>query len=447
MKTVLSRFTTPQVMFSLAVAAVVALLFAFGHPAEALLIAPATVADLEEVVTALKTKTSEFKTGHDELKGHYDELKGRLAANETISTSLKESIDTALTKFNGFNGDMTELQQKLVALETQQKAGPQAEKSWGEQFVEGAAFKGYTEGATGSFKTSIDTKVTSAAAGGMIRSQRDDANIINLLRERRVVRDLLPTIATKTSSVDYTVQTSRTNNAAPVGEGLLKPTSDYVWGSATVVVRTLAHIAKITRQAMDDAQRLIGEIDSEMRYGLGYVEERQFLYGTGVGQNLHGIMPQAVTFARPAGITQMAGATNVDVLRIAMLINAIALMPADGIVLNDVDWAAIELLKTTDGAYLFANPQGTVGARMWGLPVVNTPAITVGEFLVGAFRMGATIYDRMDVEVLISTENVDDFEKNMATMRAEERVAIAVKRPAAFTKGVFATARAALAAA
>ena len=50
----------------------------------------------------------------------------------------------------------------------------------------------------------------------------------------------------------------------------------------------------------------------------------------------------------------------------------------------------------------------------------------------------------MAVEVLISTENVDDFEKNLATMRAEERVAIAVKRPTAFTKGTFSTARTAL---
>ena len=77
---------------------------------------------------------------------------------------------------------------------------------------------------------------------------------------------------------------------------------------------------------------------------------------------------------------------------------------------------------------------------MWGLPLVNTPAMTAGDFLVGNFQMGATIYERMGVEVLISTENVDDFETNRATVRAEERVAIAVKRPQAFTKGTFSTA-------
>jgi HK97 family phage major capsid protein len=78
-----------------------------------------------------------------------------------------------------------------------------------------------------------------------------------------------------------------------------------------------------------------------------------------------------------------------------------------------------------------------VEARLWGLPVVDTPAMAVDSFLVGAFRFGATLYDRMGVEILISTENADDFEKNLATMRAEERIALAVKRPASFVVGDF----------
>ncbi|WP_218662219.1 phage major capsid protein, partial [Enterobacter cloacae] len=62
-----------------------------------------------------------------------------------------------------------------------------------------------------------------------------------------------------------------------------------------------------------------------------------------------------------------------------------------------------------------------------------------GKFLTGAFNAGAQIFDREDANVVISTENADDFEKNMISIRCEERLALAVKRPEAFVYGSFST--------
>lgn len=424
-------------------------LFATGNAAAGVMFAMAGAADLEEIAREMKTATGAFDAARKEVKEGYEELTRKMGEQGTkVTQDLKDAIDKVIGDFNGkfsaLSGEQSALEQKLTAAAGQ--ANLVEAKSWGQQFVESTSVKNALEqGASFSGNARAEIKqVTSANAGGLILRPYRDPELVNLLRERRVVRDLLRTIAVNTSSVDYVTQTTRTNSAAPVAEGASKPYSDYAWASATAVIRTLAHLTKITRQAMDDAPRLVGEIDSEMRYGLGFVEERQFLYGSGVGQNLLGIMPQATAFALPAGFTRRAGTTKIDVLRVAMLQNAIALLPADGIVLHDVDWADIELTKTTDGAYLFANPQGQVSARMWTLPVVTTPAMTAGDFLVGNFTMGATVYDRMGVEVLISTENADDFETNRATMRAEERVGIAVKRPQAFTKGTFTSAVAAI---
>lgn len=421
-------------------------LFVTGNAAAAVMVAPLGAADLEELAGNMAAANASFKAAHKEVKDGYEELTRKMGEQGTkISTELKTELDKLLsdfnTKFEGLKGEMTALEQKTVQVRDKQE--PEV-KSWGQQFIEAPSFKAVSDAsAGGSFSGTCRTEVkqvNTAAAGGLILRPFRDSEIVNLLRERRVVRDLLTSIRVNTNAVDYVTQTTRTNNAAPVAESASKPYSEYAWGSATANIRTLAHLAKITRQAMEDAPRLVGEIDSEMRYGLGFVEERQFLFGNGTGQNLNGIMPQATAFAVPAGFVRRAGTTKIDVLRVAMLQNAVALLPADGIVLNDIDWADIELTKTTDGAYLFANPQGSVSPRMWALPVVTTPAMTADNFLVGNFTMGATIYDRMIVEVLISTENADDFETNRATMRAEERVGLAVKRPQAFTKGLFSTA-------
>jgi HK97 family phage major capsid protein len=118
-----------------------------------------------------------------------------------------------------------------------------------------------------------------------------------------------------------------------------------------------------------------------------------------------------------------------------MLQPVIALLPVSGTVLNPTDWTKIEMLKDGMGRYLIGDPQGVVQKRLWGLPVVDSLAMTAGTFLTGSFKQAAQIFDRMTVEILMSTENVDDFEKNMVSIRAEERLALVVKRPTAFITG------------
>ncbi|OPE25089.1 capsid protein, partial [Pseudomonas aeruginosa] len=116
----------------------------------------------------------------------------------------------------------------------------------------------------------------------------------------------------------------------------------------------------------------------------------------------------------------------------------LARLPASGHVLHFIDWAKIELTKDTLGRYILANPLGLAGPVLWGLPVVATEiAAFQGKFLTGAFQTGAQIFDREDANVVISTENADDFEKNMISIRCEERLALAVKRPEAFIFGTF----------
>lgn len=427
----------------MAILAIAAITFAFlGSPEAAavtLLMADPAGATLDELAEQFAKKSRDLDNIKSSLTGQYEELKGKTENNERIATSLKTAIDEALVTFNGMKTDLKDMEQRIAS---GLSAQPEAQKSIGQQFVESEAGKRLLASggkSRGTYGCEIKAVTSAAAGAGLIRSRREN-DIVALPRERFVMRDLLTVIPVQESSVDYPYQISRTNNAAPVAETAAKAYSDYAWGQKSVLVRTLAHLAKTTKQALADAPRLAGEIEQEMRYGLGYVEERQFLYGDNTGQNLHGIVPQATAFAVAAGYVPNALATRIDVLRLAALQASLALYPADGIVLNELDWALIELTKTTDGAYLLANPQGGIAPRMWNLPVVATPAMLAGDFLVGAFGSGATIYEREGVEVLISTENADDFEKNLATMRCENRVAIGVKRPGAFISGDFAAA-------
>ncbi|MRN50924.1 phage major capsid protein [Brucella sp. 10RB9214] len=200
----------------------------------------------------------------------------------------------------------------------------------------------------------------------------------------------------------------------------------------TTPVRTLAHIFKASRQILDDAPGLASYINARGTYGLKFVEEGQLLNGDGTGQNLHGILPQASAFA-PAFTPE--NETAIDRLRLAILQVILAEYPASGFVLHPTDWTKIELTKDLGGNYIVGNAQSPIGPSLWNLPVVQTQAISAGKFLTGAFNLGAQIFDRMGVEVLLSSENDKDFENNMFTIRIEERLALAVYRPEAFVTG------------
>ncbi len=91
---------------------------------------------------------------------------------------------------------------------------------------------------------------------------------------------------------------------------------------------------------------------------------------------------------------------------------ALAEYPPNGIVMNPIDWASIEMQKDTQGRYLIGNPQGTISPTLWGLPVVATQAMGVDKALVGAFNLAAQIFDRQDATVETSTEDGDKFTKN-----------------------------------
>ncbi len=353
-----------------------------------------------------------------------------------LAESVKEKADEALTEFNGLKARVHEIQQRLDRGEGPGKTEP--EKSFGEQFIENQAVKDWvstspTKGKTDMrFKATITSATTDAAgsAGAGVQVTRLPG-LLELPQRRLTVRDLISPGRMDGNSLEYVRETGFTNSAAPVAEGDPKPQSDLKFDLVTTSAKVIAHHMKASRQIIDDFSQLRSIIDQRLLYGLAYVEEGQLLNGDGTGQNLHGIIPQATAYA--AAFAPSAP-TAIDTLRLAMLQAVLAEYPATGHVLNPTDWARIELTKDTTGRYIIGNPQGTIGPTLWGLPVVATQAIAVDKFLTGAFRLGAQLFDRWDARVEVGYVN-DDFTRNLVTILAEERLALAVYRPEAFIYG------------
>ncbi|RVI62021.1 phage major capsid protein [Sinorhizobium meliloti] len=383
---------------------------------------------------ALEVK-AEFDKTMNQVKEIAEKALAEAAKGVGMTDDLKEKADESLLKMNALTEQVADIEQKL-ARGGGNKNTP--EKTIGEQFVEDQGVREWLQSSPSKGKADVRFKATitsattdtAGAAGAAVETTRLPG-ILALPQRRLTVRDLISPGRMDGNSLEYVRETGFTNSAAPVAETAAKPESDLKFDLVTTSAKVIAHWMKASRQILDDFSQLRSIIDQRLLYGLAYVEEGQLLNGDGTGQNLHGIIPQATAYA--AAFTPSA-ATAIDTLRLAQLQAALAEYPATGHVLNPTDWARIELTKDTTGRYIIGNPQGMIGPTLWGLPVVATQAIAVDKFLTGAFRLGAQLFDRWDARVEAGFVN-DDFIKNLVTILAEERLALAVYRPEAFIYG------------
>lgn len=397
------------------------------------------MADTDTIEKEFEGLTKKLKGAIETIEKKHDEIIGEMKSRGEATVETKATADKAIIELNSISTRLTEIEQKMV-----RKPGPGVpeRKSIGEMFVEDPKVKEFlaTNSKRGAVSVSLETKnitsgtgtVGSTASVGTSLVVPDRQSMVPLPMRTLVVRDLLTPGQTSSNNIEYPVMVTRTQNAAPVAEGATKPQSDLTFDLRPAPVRTIAHWFKASRQIMDDAPGLQSMIDGEARYGLAFLEDTEFLYGDGTGAHLNGIIPQASAYSAPFAPT---GETAIDRLRLAILQASLALYPATGMTLHPTDWAKIEMTKDGMGRYIVGNPVGQIAPTLWGLPVASTMAQTVGTFLVGAFRRGAQIFDRMSVEVLLSTEDQDNFVKNMITIRAEQRLALAVYRPTAFITG------------
>ncbi len=395
--------------------------------------------DQADLALTLKTLAEDLVKRDAEIDGLVQKATAEAASAAGVSAETKTALAEMATK-------ATEIQTRLADLE--QKAargsgggGQSAEiKSLGERFTESDEVSDFlakgSAGARGSalFELKAITSATADANGnaGTLLDPLRLPGIQQPLERTLTIRQLLTPGRISVASFEYFKESGYTNNAAMVAELALKPESTLKFTRATGNVRTLAHWVLASKQILDDVPQLQSYIDGRLRYGLAFVEENQLLLGDGTGENLLGLIPQSSDFDEAR---RQPGDTQIDIVRRAITQVRISELRATGIVLHPTDWEKIELTKTDDNAYIFANPQNMAQPRLWGLPVVDSTAMPEGEFLLGAFRLGAQIFDRETANVMISTEDRDNFVRNAVTIRAEERLALAVYREEAFVHG------------
>ena len=395
--------------------------------------------EFEAKLLGIETEIKKF------AEKHAEELKTMGAA----STETKAALEK-------LGNDWKETCLRLVAIEQKLDAGKfgggdgKEDKSAGELVVESDGFKALQKGAPRSGPVKIGSFHKTALINALGQNQplvppMRVPGIITPGLRRLTVRDLLPSIPTASNSIEFVKETAFTDNAAPqysagAYENVVKAESAMTFSLTPMPVSTVAHWIPVSRQLLEDAPAIQGYINTRLLYGLKLAEEGELLTGSGIQGHLSGLVTNATTFSTTNVNT--SSDTYIDVLRRAITQVQLSYFEPDGIIVHPSDWENIELTKESgtgisSGMYIYANPRVQSAPQLWGMPVVVTQAMTQGQFLVGAFQLGATIWDRADATVEISREHSDYFTRNMAAILCEERLALTVYRPLAFIYGGF----------
>jgi HK97 family phage major capsid protein len=291
----------------------------------------------------------------------------------------------------------------------------------------------------GEFKAPA-TQTTTWPAGVPILTDYD-RTIVQARRERPTIADLCGSGTISGNAISYFVEAAMQGGFATVAEGAAKPQVSF--DNPTAVVDALKKIAgwiDMTDEFIEDLGFLKSEIDTRLLYALTMFEESQLLSGNGTGQNLLGIRNRSGVQVQAAPAD---AADNADAVFQAMTkVSTATSLTADALVIHPLDYQEFRLSKDGNGQYFgggyfqgqYGNGSVMDNPNLWGLRTVVTTAATQGELLLGAFRVGATVYRKGGVRVEASNSHADNFTTNKVTVRAEERVALAVRYPAAFVK-------------
>jgi HK97 family phage major capsid protein len=256
------------------------------------------------------------------------------------------------------------------------------------------------------------------------------SSVVGPQHETRLL-DRLPVLPTSAPSIEYIRHLSTTGVPAITAEGQPKPELQFNTDRVIVAAQKIACHAALSWETLNDWDVFASYFTNELQRQVIDAENNELLNGDGTTGHLTGLL-------NTSGILSHATSTDTGLdsveLSIAALRTGTALAEANLLVLNPTTWSALRRSKDTQGRYLVdPDPTNAAGNQLWGVEVLPTTTIAAGVgALVDTRKLGYVVV--RESLLLRTGTNADDFSRNLVRWVAEERLALAVERPAAVCK-------------
>ena len=393
----------------------------------------------QDIVAAKRAAVRDFT---DEERKELEEIQQKVAAL-TAQIEQAEADEQLMKGFDGFDGGQEDEGGEGVQSKQALTLGHHFAKHVGK---DGLAKLKSTRGSALTVpefdtKANTDPNLSPAVFQTPLLTQVDQ--YMRRAFRRPSVADVLGsgTLGRGTNAVSYFIEGSVEGNFATVAEGAQKPQLHFTDPTMTTdAVKKIAGWWDTADEMIEDLDFWVSEINNRGLYQLAMVEESQLLNGDGTGTNILGLLQRS-------GIQTVVQAVAPDtaqdaIFRAITAVQTATGLAADAILINPADYQTLRLSKDANGQYFgggfFSGAYGQGGISfqppLWGLNTIVTAAVAAKTVVVGALGASTTVYRKGGVRVESTNSDLGKFTKDIVTTRIEERIALAVRMPAAVVK-------------
>ena len=377
----------------------------------------------DEIKQMLQDGVKEIET---QVKTALDNYNQELVKHGKVATDTTAKVDDLTAKLAEIKSQLVDLAQKQQSFSTTEHKITTV----GADFIKSDAFKQLVGSERERVRYEVKNTVLSDTTT-TFPDQRPGVIPGNFLPV--TIRSRIPVVTVTSNAVNALREASNTNNAAEVAQGASKPESAVTFEQYNVPIQTVAHWIKVSNQLLADAPAVAAYIDTRLRDGLAQRIERQILLGDGTTPNLSGLTDSG-NFTAYTPVTGANLADSINKAKYALWATGNA---PDTVIVNPADWSVMELTRDgSTGVYLYGTPGTIAGMTPFGVQVVLSNHMPAGYFLIGNLAGATNLFQRQGTTVEMGYIN-EDFTNNLVTIRAEERLGLAVDRPAAILYGAF----------
>jgi HK97 family phage major capsid protein len=372
----------------------------------------------EEMVKNFEAKIAE-KTEGLAGKSEIDALKSELASIKTIAE--KDQTEELKAKF-------VELESIVGAIKEAKKDNAEAKKSLLDMIKEkGQDIKDMVSKKAGAITLTLKAMQNpSDITLGSDYAQFVPGTERKPVRQPRIV-DLFRRIPVTTEYVKYREEEVVTRDAKVV---VACATSTHntkkTWKNQTVQIQKIRDFVDVCIDMIEDYSFVASEIEQLVNESVKLKEEFEIMLGTGNILSIDSISsvfdptnilaPYNGAFTS-ATIAELTAAMKAQIYTFGQENNFVA----DTIVMNYNDWVKFMHTKNADGDYLLPNFVVTGDAILNGMRIITSPIIAPNTLYVFDSTKGA-ILDRQQATIEMSYENNDNFEHEVVTIKAVERL-------------------------